>query len=199
MKKLTQSLLALSFFIGMAFNASASQVGTEKNPGFDIINRTENAIRIYMVNATGGPLGNEFDASVDPARTVLGKTILDNDYSQRIAIDKPTVLFIWAKKSPGVIGAVPPSRAAASGAGTESYFEGWQVVGPEEPSFIYHFKPGKSIYVALDKEGLRPQSNDKGVTEAGYPDANIVSKNDIIRYKKKGAFLKRKGQSFILD
>lgn len=207
MKNLTRSLLTALFTVGIASTAlfaseasrarakaatpaaaagaaaQAAAQGTKDNPGFDIINRTSGPITIRVVNGDTASLGK---AVVKPAKTLLGVTTTANNESAQIDINKPTLLIVWDKAISNPANEIFSGSSSTQGIGTADFFGNWTIM--PKPSYIYHFKPGKSIYVSLEKGGeLRPQEGKAkgllGKTQAGYPLANVVPKADIFRYQ----------------
>jgi len=177
-------LLAATFlaFIasGMAF--SAQDLASSNDPGFDILNKTGNTVYIRLINGDNAPIRH---AAVEPAKMFLGSTVVTNNKSAQIDLKEPTILIVWDKKirDPNDI---ISTKLGSKGEGTSQYLANWNIA--PAPAFLYHFKPGKSIYVTLDPGGgLRPQSGRflTGKTEAGYPKTNILEPSDIIRYGQK--------------
>ena len=160
-------------------------LGTKKNPGFDLINKTGSSVAIRVINGDSAPIRYTL---VKPALTLLGKTLSANNQSALIDINQPTLLVVWNKAISEPDKNIYTVGAALKGEGTARYFNRW-IITPT-PTYVYHFKPGKSIYVTLDKGGeLRPQtgpsSGSTGKTDAGYPLANEVKQDDIIKYTGK--------------
>ncbi|MBA2307282.1 hypothetical protein H0W26_04080 [Candidatus Dependentiae bacterium] len=196
MKTITSSLLMTALIVGTAYHvpslkasstaparpatAAPAPASTKRDPGFDIINKTGSPVTIRVVNGDTAPLGK---AVVQPARTILGKTLAAHNQSAQIDTNQPTLLVVWDKALTNPESSIATVGAGISGEGTPNYFNNWTIF--PRPSYIYHFKPGKSIYVTLDKGGsLRPQTGPgKGKTEAGYPLANALKTDDIMRYK----------------
>lgn len=150
------------------------------NPGFDIINKSGGPITILVNNG----YKNIKKVIVKTATTLFGKTLSANNVSVPIDINEPTLLVVYegAYNNP-----IEPFRARGGDEGTQKFFFDWLIVGPKATNYLYHFKPGKDIYVTLHKGGsldpqTGPQGGSKGVTEAGYPLQNRVSPSDIIKF-----------------
>ncbi|MBA3751835.1 hypothetical protein H0X06_03510 [Candidatus Dependentiae bacterium] len=181
MKLLTRS--ALSLACAIALSSSLILAANPKDPGFDLINKTGKPVTIRVVN---GDQASIEKAIVEPAKTLLGKTLKANSKNAPLDISQPTMLIVWDKAMNNPKDEILTVGVGIADAGTEKFFYNWTI--KPKPNFVYHFKPGKSIYVTLDKNGeLRPQSGPlKGITgktEAGFPLKNIVKKDEILRYK----------------
>ena len=156
----------------------SSTVGPKGNPGFDIVNKSGHPITIRLVNGDEATLPK---AVVRPS----GFFKKDQNQSAQIDINKPTLLIIWNKEITNPKENIYSVAVGEQGVGTHRFFNNWTInPGPE---YIYHFKPGKSIYVTFGKdEKLTPQTGSlksfKKKTTAGYPLTNILTKDDIIPY-----------------
>jgi hypothetical protein len=85
---------------------------------------------------------------------------------------------------------IEPFRARGGDEGTQKFFFDWMISGPKAKNYMYHFTPGKKVYVTLHKAGnLNPQTGPKGgktgKTEAGYSLGGNVSQGDIIKFDEK--------------
>ena len=154
--------------------------GTPANPGFDIINKSGTPVTILINNG----YKNVKQVVVQKASTIFGKTISANNVSAMINPNEPTLLVVYEG---ALSNKIEPFRARGGDEGTPAFFYDWLVNGPKSKHYMYHFKPGKDIYVTLHKDGaLNPQTGPKGgatgKTEAGYPLANEVSQSDIMRF-----------------
>lgn len=157
--------------------------GTPANPGFDIINKSGKPVTILVNNG----YKNIKQAVVQKASSIFGKTLSANNVSATIDPSEPTLLVIYEG---AITNKIEPFRPRGGDEGTSAFFYDWTVYGPKTPHYMYHFKPGKDIYVTLHDNGnLNPQTGPKGGktgnTEAGYPLANKVSQSDIMRFTEK--------------
>jgi len=177
-KMLFFGLLLSSLGAGIAQAAAAE-------PGFDIINKSGGPITILVNNG----YKNIKKVVVRPASTILGKTLSANNVSATIDVNEPTLLVVYegAYTNP-----IEPFRARGGDEGTQQFSFDWMFTGPEAKNYMYHFTPGKKIYVTLHKAGnLNPQTGPKGgktgKTEAGYSLMGNVSQGDIIKFDEKYA------------
>ena len=100
-----------------------------------------------------------------------------------IDVNEPTLLVVYEG---AISNKIEPFRPRGGDEGTPAFFYDWMISGPKVKQYVYHFKPGKDIYVTLHNNGaLNPQTGPKGgatgKTEAGYPLANEVSQSDIMQ------------------
>lgn len=168
-------------FGGLLLSVSGIVIaGTPANPGFDIINKSGKPITVLINNG----YKNVKQAIVQPASTFFGKTLSANNVSANIDTSEPTLLVVYEG---ALSNKIEPFRARGGDEFTSAFFYDWMITGPKSKHYMYHFKPGKDIYVTLHSNGnLNPQSGPgggkTGKTEAGYPLANKVSQSDIMRF-----------------
>lgn len=176
-KVLFSALLTVS---GIAIAAPAAPAG----PGFDIINKSGGPITILVNNG----YKNIAKGVVKTATTIFGKTLSANNFSASININEPTLLVVYEGSFPK--NEMEPFRARGGDEGKQAFFFDWTIYGPKTKYYLYHFTPGKDIYVTLHANGkLNPQTGPKGgstgKTEAGYSLENRVSQDNIIKFDDK--------------
>jgi hypothetical protein len=168
-------------FYGIFLSFSAAVIaGPAGNPGFDIINKSGKPITILVNNG----YKNIKKVVVHPAKTLFGKTLSANNVSASIDINEPTLFVVYEG---ALTNAIEPFRARGGDEGTPAFFYDWMINGPKAKHYMYHFKPGKTIYVTLHGNGaLNPQTGPKsgktGKTEAGYPLTDNVTQSDIMQF-----------------
>jgi hypothetical protein len=177
--KMNKALLSalLLTVSGIANAAPAAPEG----PGFDIMNKSGGPVTILVNNG----YKNIVKAVVKPASTIFGKTLSANDVSASIDINQPTLLVVYEGSFPN--NEIEPFRARGGDEGKQAFFFDWTIYGPKTNYNLYHFAPGKKIYVSLHKNGkLDPQKGSgDGKTAVGYSLDNNVTPADIITFDKK--------------
>jgi hypothetical protein len=175
MNKVLFSALLLTV-AGIAVAAAAPAPAGE--PGFDMMNKTGKPVTILVNNG----YKNIVKAVVKPATTLLGKTITANDVTAAIDINEPTLLVVYEGAFPN--NGIEPFRPRGGDEGTQKFFFDWMITGPKAKHYLYHFTPGKKIYVSLDNNGaLRPQQGSgSGKTATGYSLDNVVAPSNIIKF-----------------
>jgi hypothetical protein len=173
-------MMVYGLLLSVSVTRVAFAAGAAAGPGFDIINKSGGPITILVNNG----YKNIKKIVVKPATTIFGKTLSAHNVSADIDINEPTLLVVYegAFTNP-----IEPFRGRGGDEGTQKFFFDWMIVGPKATNYMYHFKPGKNVYVTLHKKGeLNPQTGPKGgstgKTEAGYSLHNIVSQGDIIKF-----------------
>ena len=162
----------------VAFGAAGAAAG---EPGFDMMNKTGKPVTVLVNNG----YKNIVKAVIQPASTLLGKTLKANDLTANIDVNEPTLLIVYEGAHPN--NEIEPFRARGGDEGTQQFFFDWSIHGPKVKNYLFHFVPGKKIYVTLDNNGaLRPQQGaGKGKTATGYSLDNAVTASDIIKFDEK--------------
>ena len=169
------------FYSALLLTVSGVAIAVE--PGFDIINKTGKPVTILVNNG----YKNVEQVIVKPASTIFDKTMSANNVSVPVDINEPTLLVVYEG---ALTNKIEPFRARGGDEGTQAFFYDWMITGPKSKNYMYHFVPGKKMYVTLHNNGnLNPQTGPKGgstgKTEAGYSLDNVVKQSDIIKFDDK--------------
>ena len=133
-------------------NAVASFIGdpqpySKTGYGVEVLNKTGSSIWVTVINAEGLK-GADFNYN-DPAEVKANGFFEEGSRAFKTKIDKKTALAIWAKKPQQI----KISKNIIS-KGT------WEVT--PKPDWLVEFESGKTAYVTVDKNGVRPQTGPRG-------------------------------------